>query len=254
MQITPINKNTSVNFNGTVDKSITKYVENNVNNYIKETLKKSNQDGVAINKENLISLKNRANTILETLNSYMSKLHPDTKLNLETGILSTRVLLENGKEKSFFKDAFYSEPSIKGGEIFIKKYKPFFHESDIKRHHYSPEIILGAMESFTKELTQFKPKDFDKLMYNKKFETAKAEMAIHYSDNSFFNFGFKMNKAINNFYKYAKDLKIEKKAKKLINEAKENAQKDAIENNKAQLNKKKITTDNNNFVKELLKK
>lgn len=255
MQISPINYNQATNFNGSVDKSIKNYIKGHVKEHIKTSLHKANEQGYEINKKDLTKIKDIATSMMTKLDNFMEKLHPDTKLKYETGFISgPRVYLQNGKDKVPIRKA--SSAKISNSEIYLQHEKPMFEEDSIKRFNYDGPLILSRMSEFIDEFTALNAKQIDEAMLSKKFANAKFEIEYFYETKNFFNFGLKMKKAINSFFKFAKDVGKSENAESMIQEAKEKAMIEAKESQLKHLNKQKekakIVKDNNSFVKELL--
>ena len=78
MQILPINNQDTkqIGFNGTVHKSVTKYVKYNTKTAIKDLVKEANKKGEAVDKTTLMNLKTKGDSILKRLKDYMLQLHP----------------------------------------------------------------------------------------------------------------------------------------------------------------------------------
>ena len=258
MQVTPINNsNSAINFNGTVDKGIKKYIEKQVKNHIEASLDNANKYGNAINKKDLTRIKENSTTMMVQLEKFMEQLHPDTKLKYSKGYLrSPFVYLQNGKDKVSIRETTHVS-RIVDADVLLENARPMYDVVTIEKYFYDITMILSKMSNFIKDFTGLNPKQIDEAMFLQKFENANFEIMCFYENKSFFSLGLKMKNAIKRFYKFANDIGKDEQAKSMIQEAKEKAKSEANEKRLEYINKQKenakIVNDNNEFVKKLLK-
>lgn len=259
MQVSPINnKNCTPNFNGSVDKSIKKYVDVQVKDHIKGSLSIANSLGEKINKKDLMRIKENATTMMAQLDKFMGKMHPDTKLNFEKNYILAypSIYLQNGKDKVYIHETITSSAKVSETEIYLKHAKPMYNDLALKKGDCNITMILSKMSNFINEFTNLNPKQIDEAMFTRKFQKAKFEISYFYNNESFFNFGFDMKKATKTFLNFAKDIGKAENAKSMIQEVKEKSKIEAKDAFSKKLCKQKevakIVKDNNNFVKDLL--
>ena len=254
MQVSPVTNN--VNFNGSVHKSVVNYIEKNVNNDIKVSLEVANNAGLKVNRKKLTSLKEQSNQVLEKLNNYMKKMHPDTELVCNSDLFHPSIWLRNGDCDIYFAKTTL-KPRIEDQDICMVNQKPIINKHDIKNFTYSVTQLVEKMKLFADEFCSFDPKLIDEVMYESKKADANYEIFRHYDGKGFIKLGIQMRKSIKSFYEFANYLKREDEAKlhvsEKIKEYKDKIAQQKKQDHEKEIIKQQIRVENNKFIKELLK-
>lgn len=193
MNVIPVNSaGYQANFNGYLDKSLTKFINKSANQAIKKELKQANKQGKAINTESLASIRERADKCITTLQTAVENLHSNSYL-----------CLKHQKHGDFFILNLANSKLNKGVDV------GFFLDSYYKFGIYKPEIIIDCIKNHIEKMKKFERSLFEDFANhsNVKFPMRRAKKA----DKLALEFGFTPN--------YAETWKTTNKAKKQTKKA-----------------------------------
>lgn len=187
MDIKPVYNNQVV-FQGTVDKSLVKYINRAVTNECQTILDNANKSGVMVDEKALKACKQYADGILKSYSDYMAQLHPKSVLSLVINYskLCPKTELE------------ISNPVVKGCNIYLHgtdwqvpkwrimdfgKHKEIITDSLSYFDDYLDisKIALDELDAISRGITNVSPIEIDKAFLN-----MAAEQLKRYANGSWF--------------------------------------------------------------------
>ena len=153
MQVTPINNNT--NFNGSRGKSFNRFAER-IHNINLEVIKDLTPVGQPINQLELRESCKIFDEINKNVDSFMSKLHPNTKIVYEKGISFT---IQNPIGRCDFATCDVTNGKVENGVIYLIRSIP---------------DTLSSLADFAKDLSEkVNPKDVEKAIFENAIDKVK---------------------------------------------------------------------------------
>ena len=206
MQVTPINSNT--NFNGSRGTSFNLLAQGIYNRRLEGIYENACRGGRSIDSQKLQKVSDDFDKIIEDIDSFMSKLHPKTKLEVVD------------RDYSDIGGFSFQNPI---GRCDFTAYRTIFdvlsvlegRPCPIGKEAYMPGVFED-LAKFAKYLCEFEPKDVEKAI----FEDAIAEVKKEADDARFWFERMILRRRIKAIFKYADEVGIESDITKesLLNE------------------------------------
>lgn len=156
MQVTPINNNT--NFNGSRGKSFNRFAKR-VFNINLEVIKDLTPAGKLVNLLELRESCKIFDEINKNVDSFMSKLHPNTKIVYEKGKKEFPFSMQNPIGRCDFKLSKVTDGKVEDGVIYLIRSIP---------------DTLSSLADFAKDLSgKVKPKDVEKAIFENAIDKVK---------------------------------------------------------------------------------